>query len=281
MPLDSTDSTPLDSTDSMSLNSTGPPPIEAQGLNGQALASTDITDVSPLLATSDPVAQSEVVRGLMLEDERVQLGPDLEFRKQTVRNVYVSTLRRNFENKDKKAAMKLLLGRIKLLFPEGDIWDPNDPDVSFSPNKHFLDFLLAVPKSIGLHAIIPNTNVDHNYTFDFTINQRGKAWKAKHAELGFRPKGRMLHIGKAQGQNVWLAFAPLEFWDLDSLNADYDEDSFEKDGLMPEDRYRKVVYLMAHLFSIAGIAGVHNMETYPGNLTSKETDGWKVDTNIL
>lgn len=265
----------------MSADNPPPPIIEARGPEGQVLAHTDITDVSPLLESADALSQSELIQGMLLEDGRVQLGPDIDFTKQPVRTVLFSELERNFERKNKHAAMQLLRGRSKIGFELGDIWDADDPEVSFSPNKNRLDFIACSSLEPGLDAILPNSTVDHNYNFDFTINQRHKVWKAKYAELGFSPTGRMLHVGKAQGQNIWLAFVPVEYWNEESRNADYDEDSLEDNTLIPTDRYRKVAYLMAHLFAHAGIAGVYNSETYSRNLSSKETNGWKADTNLL
>lgn len=261
-----------------------PPPepsVEARGPNGRALAVTDITQVSPLLESIDPLSQSEIAQGLLLQDGRLQLGPDADFAKHTVRRVRASVLKRNFDLRDRRAAMQLLKGRTEIVLDADDIWEHDDPEVSFSPYRNHLDLHAAVARESGLDAIMPNDTVNHNYCFDFTVNQRHKAWKAKYVELGFSPNGRMLHIGKVQGQNVWLAFPPLEFWDLDSLNLEYDEDSNEANTLLPTDRYRKVVYLLAYLFSIAGIAGVTNLDNYSRHLSSQATHGWKVDTNIL
>lgn len=280
-PLSSTPFLPTMSATS-STNELNPvEPVEALDDEGNPFVHTDITEIPALLASEDILTQSEAMQGIMLPGSRLSPNSHTEFDNFPVKDLTLHRLRNDYSTQNARMAMTRLRGRSRLVIQADDKIDPVFPMYGWRNNIHRIDSFTVIPKYFGLTAIIPNVALDHNYSFDFTLSQRHKIWQGKYIDLGFNPKGRMLHIGRAQGQNVWLAMVPAEFWGQVSRSQDYDEDQNESSTIVPTDRYRKICFLMSFLLTRSGIGGVFAEHTYSRNLDAPETNGWHVDTNIL
>lgn len=244
---------------------------------------TDLTDVSPLLLTRDYYPQGDIVEGVMRRETPMTIGGDVPFFQEKVRTLNVPLLRRHYEQQNAEAAIQHLNTRSRITLTKEEVFDPLDPSLVWVKNTHYLDFLMVVPKDYGFDAIIPNEASNHNYTFEMTMTQQQKPWIAKYGELGFDPTRRMLYIGKAQGQQVWLGMVPTTFWDDEIVLPNrYTEDVNAKSlTIVPRGRYRRLVYLMASMCARADINGINVVDDYPEDIIdSTIPHAWSARTNI-
>lgn len=82
--------------------------------------------------------------------------------------------------------------------------------------QHRLDYFCRVPKGIGFHAVLPNCNNPEatgrvSWSFPIMFNRRHWTYRGDLNVLAFNPRGAMLCIGDAPGQEtVWWTLFPAQ-----------------------------------------------------------------------
>lgn len=252
----------------------------ADNLSNDDLEQLDVSDVPDEITCADSPTQAQVVEGIIRNTASIRATDDAEFYEKSVKDLPVRTLKKIYDTRNRDHAIRMLHRRHRITFGRDDLYDPKDPALGWGRHKHFLDFLLVVPKEPGLDAIIPNREVDHNFSFDFTLTQYYRPWTTKYGELGFDPSRRMLYIGKAGGQNVWLAMAPADVFGEETSNLPYRHDNYGSSGMvMPRPRYRRVVEMLSYMMK--GMFDVHMLDSFTEHIDSEGGDAWQAHTSIL
>lgn len=232
----------------------------------------------PFLA-NDGISQKEVrtyIDRFMAEKE------DAKFHRAPVVDVNLTTLRGIAKRGTVHEKLKLVMGRHRVVVDERYGCPATDPDVGLEAKQGVLDFLLCVPRSPGLGAMLPNKLVGLDFAFSFSVTNRLRTFQPKHAMLGFDPAGSMLHIGNVNQDDVWLAFPPKDFFDSGGPKGGYLEPGHISGftGLSWKN-YIRVCHFLAYAFHCLGIANV-DCDTYDTWSDMAHTlDGLKTVTNIM
>jgi hypothetical protein len=238
----------------------------------------DVSAVPAEIISDDAPTQAQVIDGILRHVAPLRPTDDTDFYESSVQPISINTLKEIYNRRNKDRAIRMLHNRHRIVFSNDDLYDPKDPNLGWGQHRHFLDFLLVVPKHSGLDAIIPNREVDHNFSFDITFKQR--AWAAKYGELGFNPSRRMLYIGKAGGQQVWLAMAPAIFFNKEMTNGPYKHDTIGKNPMvMPRPRFRRVIEMMS--FMMKDMFGIHMPSFFTKHIDSNVPGAWDAHTTLL
>ena len=236
----------------------------------------EVSRLPNAIVSDDHPSQSDVLYGILRgtfvrsEDSRN------EFYEEVVHDLTLTKLQKHWDYQLKEESMRLLLRRNRIVIQEEDKISSDDENLYWGVHKHYLDFLTVVPREMGLDAIIPNREVDHNYEFQLDLKKWSVRWQANRAQLGFSPTGRMMLVGSAEGQQVWLAMAPLSFFGERCTTKVYEDDN-EK-GVMSSRRYRRCVMMLTFMLSRISYAHIYSMNDYPEDI---DEDGWDNNTNLL
>jgi hypothetical protein len=190
----------------------------------------------------DQVKQSEVLDQIIATTLDDPANIDM-FNERRVFNLKLSHLRRLYENKD-PSAMELLSYRHKVIIDDDYRVETGKGQVMTNTDKTMIDYHLTVANCMGLSPLLPNAASMHRFSFDMNLKQPLREFKGKHAMVGFDTKGRMLYIGHAMDEDVFLAMAPNEF-----LNDHYeacDPGYSTGPSLMATRHYRQVVMMIVH-----------------------------------
>ena len=115
--------------------------------------------------------------------------------------------------------MSLLQTRSCLSIDDEHHVDATSPDVIPRLGPHFLDYTLYVGDRLGLDAALPNVVADHNWTAKLQLSMTHRLWPdSSRQSLPFNPKGRMIYIGSRLDDQLWLALAPLSFFNVHDPN---------------------------------------------------------------
>jgi len=228
--------------------------------------------------SDDHPSQEEVLSGVLRERGSTFRDSENAFYETEVSKLTIRQLERNYNSGRQEAAMKLLHRRNRIEFEREDKIESDDPQLVWGAHKHFLDFMLVVPREMGLDAIIPNRQVNHNYEFRLQLSDTARPWAGKHGELGFNPARRMMHVGYADSHEVWLAMVPLSFFgeDCPQVRYKHDDDSASA-NIMPYRRHRRCLYMLSYMLEAISFSTITTHERYSALI---DTDQWKVHTNI-
>jgi hypothetical protein len=236
----------------------------------------EVSRLPNAIVSNDPPTQRDVLYGI-LRGTYVPTADCLnEFYEEVVHDLTLGKLQRHWEYEMKEESMRLLLRRNRIVIRDEDKVSSLDDNLYWGVHKHFLDFLTVVPIEMGLDAIIPNQEVDHNYEFQLELKKWRIRWQATRAHLGFVPTGRMMYVGTAEGQQVWLAMAPKSFFGERSPAKVYEDDNDK--GVMSSSRYRRCVLMLTFMLSRIAFAHIYSIDDYPQNI---DEDGWEHSTNLL
>jgi hypothetical protein len=130
----------------------------------------NLDDVPPAVESDNPVLQEEVFHSMFIAREG-QETTDLTWEQTTVCTLPLSAFEKIFRRKDKATAANLLLRCTNLRIDPHLTFAPDHPMLLWDASKHFLDFVLVVSGTIGLHAFLPNTISDHTFSvsLDFRL----------------------------------------------------------------------------------------------------------------
>jgi hypothetical protein len=169
----------------------------------------DLDDI-PVAMEPDPgdAVEGDDILAALLNRGGPHLDERYSFEAQRAHVVSVSKMKSIYERGDEQRAIDLLRKRTSLKWDPCMITDGLDEMLTWEVNNHFIDYLLLVSASIGLHAIIPNKSEDPGYSFNLSLTQPYRPFAQKYATLGFDPAGRMLFVGTVGLDNVYIALAP-------------------------------------------------------------------------
>ncbi|KAG2742153.1 hypothetical protein P692DRAFT_201809895 [Suillus brevipes Sb2] len=228
----------------------------------------------------DAIPQEAIFDGLFLQQDGAPVdGPTWEQTPVTTLNL--SSLERMYRLNDRSSAIKLLHRRVNLILDSDLKLRSDDPKLLWKGSKHFLDFILVVSGSIGLHAFLPKIVADHTFTLTLNLRLQCREFRPKFGKLGFDPTGSMMAIGDGQSMELWLGFCPVgNIEDIDLANQSPLLNEKHGDTRLTSVHYRMGVMFLASLLSQIPSMPVHVM--YPYGPRSDFND-WKIDdaTNIL
>jgi hypothetical protein len=225
----------------------------------------------------DHIEQSKVLEHIITTNlyDLADVDP---FNDKRVYTLKLSMLKRFYENRDPRV-IDLLSDRhtigidkqFQLEFGKRQIW--------LDTTQTMIDYQLVVANSIGFDILLPNADSDHRFGFNMDLKRPCKEFKGKHAMVGFDTKGRMLHIGRANNEDVYLTMAPNEFLagHVELCSAGYSTGS----SIMARRHYRQMVMMLAHFLSkIPELAYIVTGDGYDQNLEDEEPV-WIMVTNIM
>lgn len=180
-----------------------------------------VGDIPEALQTDDGVPQEEVEEIIAMD--RTQHPQFVQgFHDQMVKKVKLTALRADYEKGRKRTAIQRLQKRHVVELDEELLYRKNDPRLAWGAREHFLDYYLLIPERKGLHVILPTSRGDPSYVFKLDLQQRGKTWQARYADLEFDPTGRMLYLGNYGQEEIWLAMVPRGFTREEVFEEDED-----------------------------------------------------------
>jgi hypothetical protein len=149
------------------------------------------------------------------ELEARRSASEAEFYKLPTYEVPLSTFQSIYENKDEDRAMSLLNKKYSIkLDATHKLSAP--ALATFTTPEHNLDFLLLVPRGLGLDVLLPPIAEHHppSWSFELELSRPTKQLSVKHGMLGFRPEDSALYCGKVGQDQVYLCMV-----DQDALDS--------------------------------------------------------------
>lgn len=220
---------------------------------------TDISRIPDDLAVDgeEAVSQSKILDEIV-GARLVNPGRDDEFNNKRVTSVKLSLLKQMYEEED-DTAVNLLSGRHKIELDDDFVVPVGTGGLRMNTDVTMLDYQLTVGRCIGFSPLLPNSAGAHWFSFNMDLKKPHKDFKGKNGMVGFDPKGRMLYIGSATNEDVFLAMAPNEFisGDCEACRPGHSTGP----SLMTRRHYRQVVMMLAHF--LEGISERSYMNTKP------------------
>jgi hypothetical protein len=242
-----------------------------------AYTDNDFSNITTALMSEDPVSQEAVYRAM----ERLKERDDEEqrFRSAPSRAVRLSTLKGFYESGNHCAAVRLLGSRHHLVIDNKYIKRGTDCNTAWdATSRGALDFLVCVPDQPGFQAALPNPPHGTTWEWQMDFTQPQKEFKAKHAHLGFDPAGSMLYIGRCNGEELWAAWAPLDFFD----DRDYQpvRARFSSgDTRLSSEMYRWTTIFMVYVLEQLGVSNITLLSPHPCKLDN--LDDVRRQTNLM
>jgi hypothetical protein len=239
----------------------------------------DIAPVSEayLAELDDRVHQNKVLEniiGTTLHDP-TYVDP---FDETPVYKLRLSKLQQYYEAKDPRV-YNLLSGRHKISIDNHFKLDFGKGEILMDTSQTMIDYQLVVANSIGFDILLPNADNGPRFDFDMDLKRQQKHFKGKHGMVGFDTKGRMLYLGKANNEEVYLAMAPNEFLGahFEPCTAGYSTGS----SVMSRRHYRQMVMMFAHFLPMIRDHAYYTIgDVYDQDLDGNEPN-WGYTTNIM
>ncbi len=240
----------------------------------------DITQIPDELVAEpdDRVKQSEVLDQIIANTLQGATYIDA-FNNEQVHTLKLSQLQMLYEGENQKV-VNLLSRRNTIQIDEQYRLEVGKGQISMMTDKTMIDYHLTVADRIRLSSILPNAANSHKFTFNMELKKQYRDFKGKHAMVGFDTKGKLLYIGMAMNEDVFLAMAPNAFLScqMDPSPPGHSTGS----PLLSRRHYRQVVMMFAHFMSKIperSWVNIHS-STYFQNLDAAEPKWWRV-TNVL
>jgi hypothetical protein len=253
----------------------GPPPAPESPHPAEVFQIPDDLVADP----DDQVKQSEVLDQIIATTLDDPANIDV-FTEKRVFNLKLSQLRKLYENKD-SSAMELLSYRHKVVIDDDYRVETGMGQVMINTDKTMLGCHLTVANCMGLSPLLPNAASMHSFSFEMNLKQPLRKFEWKHAMVGFDTKGRMLYIGHAMNEVVFLAMAPNGFLDdhYEACDPGYSTGS----SLMATRHYRQVLMMIVHFLQRIPESAYFNLEDdYALDLDGpSEHCQWSEFTNAL
>lgn len=241
-----------------------------------------MVDIAPvpeayLAEPGDRVDQSKVLEHIIATTLHDPADLDL-FDEKSVYTLKLSKLKRLYENQDPRV-IDLLSKRHKIIIDKNFKLEFGQREILLDTSQTMIDYQLIVANSIGFDILLPNMPSDHRFSFNMDLKRPQKQFKGKHAMVGFDTKGRMLYLGRANNEDVYLTMAPNEFLDghFELCPAGYSTGS----SVMSRRHYRQMVMMLAYFLSmIPHLAYIILGGRYDQDLED-DKPVWSMVTNIM
>ncbi|KAF8054494.1 hypothetical protein FPV67DRAFT_1682577 [Lyophyllum atratum] len=222
----------------------------------------EVGEVPEALHTDDPLNQDEFLTHVHLQQANsIRNSFKEKFKEMPVRPIKLSELRRRYEHQEHPKSIRSLGQRHKIVLDDESIFPSNADNLFWKSTNHFLDFRMIVSTSMGLDALIPG-GPNHNWSFTFTVSSAYRVWRTNYGKLGFDPNGRMLHIGRCQQEDVWIAFAPLAFV-LGTLTEEDPAPDPKANTRVASTRVRQWLAFVCSIFHEMGLEDIYCDDPYP------------------
>ena len=198
----------------------GPPRIRPRlstrpGDDGKGSEETrDPTDISviPDVLVADPgdgLHQLEIMKALVGSHASPDDFSLQRFLEIPTRGVRLSQLKSLYKHRDHRVLQFLSDGtRHTVEIDDQFCLKANSGKILMDPSHSTIDYRMMVGDRMGLSPLLPNMLSCHNFSFHLDLKMPYKAFRGKHAMLGFDPAGRMLYIGQCNNEDVYLAMVP-------------------------------------------------------------------------
>jgi hypothetical protein len=240
---------------------------------------TDVSRVPEHLAVDgeEAVPQSrileEIIGTTLVNAWRVD-----EFNDQQVKILKLSQLKRFYEEDD-QTVVNQLSWRHQIEIDKEFMVPVGTGKLRMNTDVTMLDYQLTVGRCIGFSPLLPNVAGAHLFGFMMDLKKPYKDFKGKNAMVGFDPKGRMLYIGHATNEDIYLAMAPNEF-----ISGDYEAcrpGHSTGSSMMSRRHYRQVVMMLTHfLEGLPERSYMNTQSVYKQDLDSPEAK-FELITNAL
>ncbi len=242
----------------------------------------DLVDIAPvpeayLAELGDHVNQSKVLENIISTTLHDPANSD-PFDDKSVYGLKLSKLERFYKNGDPRV-VDLLSNRHKIVIDKHFKLEFGKREILLDTSQTMIDYQLVVANSIGFGILLPNAASDHRFGFNMELKSPHKAFKGKHGMVGFDTKGRMLYLGRANNEDVYLTMAPNAFLARhhELCAAGYSTGS----SVMSRRHYRQMVMMLAHFLSrIPQLAYTVMGSVYEQDL-EYEDPVWTFVTNIM
>jgi hypothetical protein len=212
------------------------------------LGPIDIAEIPDTLVSDsdDRLNQGEVLNQIIATSTLQDSSNVDNFDEKSVKPIRLSALKRYYEAKD-RYVVNLLSDRHSIEIDEEFRFRVGTDDMLMQTNKTMLDYHLTVAKCVGVSALLPNAASAPRFLFEMDLKKPYREFKGKHAMVGFDTKGRMLYIGKAMNEDVYLAMAPNAFISCEEepRPAGYSTGTSQMSGR----HARQVIIMLLHFLS--------------------------------
>lgn len=243
---------------------------------------SDLVDIAPvpeayLAELGDHVKQSAVLENLISTSLQATVAPD-PFEEKSLYGLKLSKLKDFYESGD-SAVTSLLSNRHQIVIDKKYKLKFGKNEISMDTTHTMIDYQLVVANCIGFRVLLRNAANDVGFGFNMDLKHPHRAFKGKHGMVGFDTKGRMLHLGRVNNEDVYLTMAPNGFLtrELELCAAGYSTGS----SVMSRRHYRQMVMMLAHFLSmIPELAYTVRGSVYEQDL-EHEDPKWSHVTNIM
>ena len=164
-----------------------------------------------ILATDpdDCVDQSEVMEKIIATSLLDWNSIDA-FNNKLISPLKLAELKRYYEEQD-ISVVNLLLQRHIIHIDDKFILKPGAGQINMYTDKTALDYTLTVGNCIGFGALLSNTASLHQFIFEMDLKKPIYMFKGKHVMIRFDMKGKMLYLGQASNEDMFLTMALNSF----------------------------------------------------------------------
>jgi hypothetical protein len=135
----------------------------------------DLEEIPESMQVEDGIEQNDVLVNIFIGGHR-QPVTQRSFERETPVKINLQLLRKQYERKQAAAAISLMQRRVRVELDDRSTIDTRDPSLCWHGSNYFIDYMLLVSSSIGLHAILPNVDTDPGYFFRMQLNQPYRAF---------------------------------------------------------------------------------------------------------
>ncbi|KAI9430488.1 hypothetical protein H4582DRAFT_2063757 [Lactarius indigo] len=231
----------------------------------------------------EKMGQGEVLTEILanrLED----WGEEDGFNSKRAHKVKLSEMRRQYmmeEKERKRKGLRMLTVRNQIEIDADMKLPVGKGQVIMTTERTMLDYELTVGSVVGLGVVLPMGRTAKHFMLELDLQQPLREFQGKRGMVGFDTCGRMLFIGRARNEDVFVGMAPNEFirCEVEPCSAGY------KTGRpqLSWRHYRQVVMMFAYFMGKIGellFTTPEGRSVYELNLESGSVK-WEEVTNVL
>ncbi|KAH8977123.1 hypothetical protein EDB86DRAFT_3093129 [Lactarius hatsudake] len=231
----------------------------------------------------EKMGQGEVLTEI-LANRLENWGEEDPFNEKRAHKVKLSDLHWQYlleEKERKQKALRLLTVRNEIVIDADMKLPVGKGQVIMTTDRTMLDYELTVGSEVGLGGILPNARTAKHFMLELDLKQPLREFRGKRGMVGFDTQGKMLYIGRARNEDVFVAMAPNTFiWcEVEPCGAGHNTGRPQ----LSRRHYRQVVMMFAYFMAKIpelSFATPRGKSVYELNLESA-TVKWDQVTNIL
>ncbi|KAH8978533.1 hypothetical protein EDB86DRAFT_2836679 [Lactarius hatsudake] len=223
----------------------------------------------------EKMGQREVLKEILatrLEDWGVE---DL-FNEKRAHKLKLSDLRRQYlmeEKERRQKGLRTLMVRNQIVIDTDMKLPVGKGQVIMTTDRTMLDYELTVGSEVGLGAVLPNARSAKHFMLELDLQQPLREFRGKRGMVGFDTEGKMLYIGRAWNEDVFVAMAPNTFirCEEEPCGAGYNTGRPQ----LLRRHYRQVVMMFAYFMAKIpelSFATPRGRSVYELNLESRNTE---------